>query len=185
MTVFPCSPTRPTTSTLNYGPGEVVPNGAITQLSASGTVCVYTSAAADLILDVSGYIETGVTSLTTSVPARFWDTRDETTVDGLHVNTGRMTADSAYEIPVAGRNGIPNDATAAIVNVAVVFPDGPGYVTLFPCGPTRPGTSTLNHASGGVVVANNAIIQLSATGTICAYTLTGTDIIIDITGHLS
>jgi ELWxxDGT repeat protein len=56
ITVYPCGD-RPLASSLNYGAaGAVVGNELIAKLSASGTVCVFTSAATDLSVDVVGYV---------------------------------------------------------------------------------------------------------------------------------
>lgn len=182
-TLYPCGDV-PTSSNINYAAGTVTPNGAITQLSASGTLCIYTLRSADVILDVSGYIPAGVDSIETRSPDRFLDTRlGESTVDGESAGEGRNGAGESIEVQITGRAGIPNDATAAIVNLGIIFPDGPGFATLYPCG-TVPGTSNLNHTSAGVVLANNAVVRLSPTGSICIYTLTGADLILDVTGHL-
>lgn len=84
---------------------------------------------------------------------------------------------------ITGRAGVPDDATAAIVNLGIIFPDGPGFATLYPCG-TVPGTSNLNHTSAGVVQANNAVTRLSPTGSLCIFTLAEADLILDVTGYL-
>lgn len=182
-TLYPCGDV-PTSSNINYAAGTVTPNGAIAQLSASGELCIYTLRSADVILDVSGYVPAGVATIETRSPDRFLDTRlGESTVDGESAGEGRNPAGESVEVQITGRAGIPNDATAAIVNLGIIFPDGPGFATLYPCG-TVPGTSNLNHTSAGVVLANNAIARLSPTGTICIFTLTGADLILDVTGHL-
>lgn len=182
-TLYPCGEV-PTSSNINYAAGTVTPNGAITQLSASGTLCIYTLRSADVVLDVSGYIPDGVATIETRSPDRFLDTRDgESTVDGESAGTGRNAAGDSIEVQITGRAGIPSGATAAIVNLGIIFPDGPGFATLYPCGAV-PGTSNLNHTSAGVVLANNAVVRLSPTGSICIYTLAGADLILDVTGHL-
>ena len=85
------------------------------------------------------------------------------------------------EVAIAGRGNVPTNAKAAMFNIAVVGPDGPGYATLYPCG-TRPTASNVNHAGAGVVRANNAMTQLSSAGTVCIFTKAGTDVILDVTG---
>ncbi|MEO6570958.1 MAG: Ig-like domain-containing protein, partial [Ilumatobacteraceae bacterium] len=155
-TIFPCGE-LPTASTLNYFAGTVVPNGAITQLSSRGSVCVFTLVGADLALDVAGFVPAGVTSLSTITPARVLDTRlGGSTLDGAFSGAGRLRGGTTLTVQIAGRGNVPMNATAAILNVATVFPDGPGFVTLYPCG-ELPVTSNLNHATGGTVRANNAI----------------------------
>ena len=185
ITVYPCGH-RPTTSSVNYFAGQFVPNGALTDLSDTGSLCVYTSAAADVALDVGGWLP-ATDSSTTTTPARFLDTRsgpENPTVDGAFKGGGQLAAGQIAEVLIAGRNGVPSNATAAVVNVAVVGPDGPGFLTLFPCG-DRPTTSSVNHAAAGTVRANNAIVKLSPTGTVCVFTLATTDVIVDVAGWLT
>jgi hypothetical protein len=185
ITVYPCGD-RPTTSTINYFAGQFVPNGAVSELSESGTLCVYTSAATDLALDVSGWLPATGT-LATTTPARFLDTRsgpEHPTVDGAFAGIGPIGAGQVAEVMIAGRNGIPSDAIAALVNVAVVLPDGPGFLTLYPCG-DRPTTSSVNHTGAGTVRANNAVVKLSPTGTVCVFSLAGTDVILDVAGWVT
>ena len=55
ITLYPCG-TRPTTSNVNHTAGVVRANNAMTQLSANGTVCIYSKAAADVVLDVTGWV---------------------------------------------------------------------------------------------------------------------------------
>jgi hypothetical protein len=54
-TVFPCG-TVPGASSVNYVAGGTVANEVIAKLSPTGSLCVYTSAAADVLVDVVGYV---------------------------------------------------------------------------------------------------------------------------------
>ena len=56
LTVYPCG-SRPEASSLNYEAGSAaVANELIAKVSATGTVCVYTFAETDLLIDVVGYV---------------------------------------------------------------------------------------------------------------------------------
>ena len=55
VTVFPCGSTQPTASNLNYVTGSTVPNAVITKVGDGGKVCLFTSQATQLIVDVNGY----------------------------------------------------------------------------------------------------------------------------------
>jgi hypothetical protein len=55
LTVFPCGTTPPLASTGNYSTGDVAANAALAKIDVDGNVCVYTSAATDLVIDVNGY----------------------------------------------------------------------------------------------------------------------------------
>ena len=73
---------------------------------------------------------------------------------------------------------------AAVLNVVTVDPDDAGFVTLFPCG-QLPTTSSLNHSTGGMLRANNAITKLSSSGSVCVYTLSASNIVLDLAGYLT
>ena len=66
------------------------------------------------------------------------------------------------------------------LNVTAVDPEGAGYVTVYPCG-TMPLASNLNYLAGQTV-PNAVIAPVSATGTVCFYSLRPADIVVDING---
>ncbi|MCH9838569.1 hypothetical protein K0U83_23100, partial [bacterium] len=53
-TLYACDQARPGTSSLNYQGGQAIANGVITKVSNTGTVCIYVSQGARVILDVFG-----------------------------------------------------------------------------------------------------------------------------------
>jgi hypothetical protein len=55
VTVFPCASPLPNASNLNVDQGQTIPNAVIAKLAPDGTVCVFTSVAAGLLVDVDGY----------------------------------------------------------------------------------------------------------------------------------
>ncbi len=73
-TLYPCTPTPPTASTLNYTPGVNIANATTVALNSSGEVCVYTSSTAHYALDVVAFVPSG-SGVGTVVPARLLDTR--------------------------------------------------------------------------------------------------------------
>lgn len=181
VTLYPCGD-RPVTSTVNLAADEIVPNGALVNLSDQGTLCAYVKVRTELIVDVTGYVPAGLDGLRALTPARLLDTRPgQPTVDHQSEGTGRLPAEGVVEVQVAGRGQVPDGATAAMFNVTVVGPDAAGYATLFPCG-TRPTASNVNHATGGVVRANNAMTRLSPDGSVCIFTKSASDLVLDVTG---
>jgi len=184
LRLFPCGD-LPATSTLNYMPGQIVPNGALASLSDDGELCIMSKAASHVIVDVAGYVTEGVEGLSAIAPERFLDTRpgQPPLIDGSATGTpGRLAAEQQIEVQVTGRGSVPDTATAVLFNLTVVDPDGPGYLTLFPCTDTVPKASNVNHATAGLVRANNAFTQLSAEGTVCIFAKAGGDVIVDVTG---
>jgi hypothetical protein len=55
LTAFPCAPTPPRVSNVNFIAGQTTPNMTISTLDNTGKVCLYNSAQAHWIVDVSGY----------------------------------------------------------------------------------------------------------------------------------
>ena len=183
LTLYPCDATPPTASTVNYSAGQVVPNGAVVDLSDTGELCIYTHAATDLLVDVTGYVPAGTTSVVPLSPARLHDSRSGRPVVNGVGSGHRLAAREMVEIQVTGRAAIPTGASAAFLNVIAVTPDGPGYLTLFPCTGQMPLASNVNYAAGAVV-ANNTATKLSSKGSVCVFTLAGSDLVVDVTGYV-
>ncbi len=118
----------------------------------------------------------------TLTPCRVVDTR------GASGPYGRpsLVAGADRTFVFAGQCGIPSTATAVVLNVVAISPtSGPGFLTLYPGGTTRPLTSTINY-NAGKIRANNAIIPLGALMDINVYCLqsTGTtNMVIDVNGY--
>ena len=53
---------------------------------------------------------------------------------------------------------------------------------MFPCGEEQPLASNVNYAAGQVV-PNAVLAKVGTGGRICVYTSSGTDLLIDVTGH--
>jgi hypothetical protein len=178
-TVFPCG-TIPPTSSLNYSAGEDVANEVIAKLSPTGSICVFTYATANIIVDVAGYVPAGSDYMAMN-PVRLADTRPGwVAADGLFKGTGPVSGGQFVQVSVAGRAGVPSDAKAVVANVTIADPVAGGYATVYPCG-TVPYTSSLNYATGEAV-ANEVIAKLSPTGTICVFTYATANIIVDVAG---
>lgn len=117
-------------------------------------------------------------------PARFVDTRTgQTTIDGTSQALGPIDAGQEIIVQITGRNGIPNNATAAVLNITAIKPTGTGYFTIYPCGTQRPAASSLNYAPGDII-GNEIITKLSTTGTTCIYSQATTNITADLTGYI-
>jgi transcriptional regulator of met regulon len=186
VTVFPCGQPLPQASHLNYQAGDVVPNAVLAKVGAGGKVCFYSYAETDLLVDVGGYFGTDVSLVPLSAPGRLFDSRkpNGSTVDGLHQATGRVGAGKTYELPVAGRGGVPSNATSVVLNVTAVSPGGGGFVTVFPCGQPLPQASNLNYQAGDVV-PNAVLAKVGAGGKVCLYTYAETDLIVDVAAYFN
>ena len=113
-------------------------------------------------------------------PARLFDTRDGTG----GVGPGKVAGGQVVEVPVAGRLGVPGSGAGAVaLNVTVTDADGPGFVTVYPCG-DRPLASNVNFVAGQTV-PNAVIAPLSARGTVCLFASGGTHLLADVSGWFS
>ncbi len=115
-------------------------------------------------------------------PARVLDTRPSgQTVDGLHRAVGPIAANTMYQLPIAGRAGVPPTASSVVLNVTAVAPAGGGYVTVFPCGESLPNASNLNFAAGDVI-PNSVFAKVGAAGSVCLFVSTTTNLLVDVSG---
>ena len=172
VTIYPCSAQVPDVSVLNHAAGQTVANNAIATLSAQGEVCVYTYAAADIIIDVTGWLgQSGTSRMVPVGPTRTADTRT-----GLG-GSRRVAAGSTTVFDL--RAALPPQSTAVAVNLTAVAPATAGYMTAFPCGRPQPATSSLNFAAGETR-PNNAIVATDD-DTICIYSDAEADILVDVT----
>jgi hypothetical protein len=115
-------------------------------------------------------------------PCRLADTRFPAPANPLLSNTTRT-------FQVQGLCGIPAGAKAAALNVTAVGPNGPGHLTLWPTGITKPVVSSLNFAAGEPAIANGAIVPLAATvpdlsaSAYVAATGGRVNLVLDVTGY--
>ena len=72
LTAYPCDAPRPTASNLNVKPGGNRANLVIVAPGGDGAVCVFSSAATNVIVDVFGWVGDAFVGIT---PARLLDTR--------------------------------------------------------------------------------------------------------------
>ena len=184
VTVHPSGTDRPNASNVNYASGRNTANEVIARVGVDGSVSVYTSAAIHLVIDIAGHFSTNAYTFS-NAPQRVVDTRPGfATVDDLYAGIGRRAAGSTLEVQVAGRAGIPANATVVVLNVTAVAPVERGYVTVHPSGTDRPNASNVNYASGRNT-ANEVIARVGVDGSVSVYTSAAIHLVIDIAGHLS
>ncbi len=195
VTLYPTGTTRPNASTLNFLPGQVVPNLAVVKVGTNGRISVFNlKGATHVVLDVVGWYST--TEATTGgrtvavTPSRILDTRPDS---GDDVSTP-VGANSSITRQILGAGGVPTTGvTAVIVNVTAVRPTAGTFVTAYPSDAARPNASTLNldpsyRIAGRVpdAVANLAIVKLGSDGRIALFNNSGqVDLILDVVGYVS
>jgi len=176
---YPCG-AIPNASIVNYGLGTVDPNEIVVKLSSSGSACVYVLTGVHILVDVVGYVP-ATSPYVALTPARYADSRDKATFDGEYRDSGPRRGGTMWEIQVAGRGVVPATATTAVVNLTVTGGQAPGFAIVYPCG-ERPNASSLNYGPG-ITRPNELIAKLSPSGTLCVFTLTEVDVIVDVVGH--
>ena len=183
LTAFASGTARPGTSTVNYDAARgdnhnlaVVPVGADGEISIANTSPTHVG----VIVDVMGYFLAGDATargtLQTITPKRFLDTRK---------SQGPVRAGGEVSVRLAGAQGIPSDARAAMVNLTVTEAKSFGFVTAYPAGQTEPETSSLNYGKGQTM-ANFAIVPIGADGKVTIQnTSTGSvQAVVDVVGYI-
>ncbi|WP_043475751.1 hypothetical protein [Kitasatospora sp. MBT66] len=165
-------------SHLNYGPGRTVANQVVVPVGPEGTIEFFNTGSTDLVVDIVGYYGPSGHNLYSAVTeqARLLDTRP---------GAGAW-AFSTLEFPVAGRSGVPDNATAVTLNVTATEPQADGHLAVFAADGTaaRPSTSNLNF-NAGRTVANGVAAQLGGNpGSVAVYHHAAgfTQVIADLTG---
>ena len=104
----------------------------------------------------------------------------------LGLGGSRFGAGETRSLTIGGTGGVPvSGAVAVALNVTVVAPTAPGYLTVWPAGTTNPGTSNLNFKPGETR-ANAVVTGVDAAGTVLIANEGGTaDVIVDVTAWWS
>ncbi|MEY3360779.1 MAG: hypothetical protein RL531_498, partial [Actinomycetota bacterium] len=186
LTAYPTGVGRPNVSTLNYVPGQVVPNGSLLKLGNGGQITVFANAGCpDVVIDVVGWFASGTAVLGGFVgitPARILDTRSGAAC-ALNPTTSAQVAGGN---DVSGApTGVPANASAVALNVTAVAGFVPGYITAFPAGVAAPTASTVNYRAGQVV-PNGALVKVGSFAA-DSFTTNGgcPNVVVDINGYFA
>ena len=130
----------PTASNLNAVPGQTVANmvtvGPRRQRSRSPSFNY--AGTTDVVVDVAGYYTDGFHPV---APARIADTRSG--VCGVRLGPGETR-----QVAVAGVAGVPAGSAGAVaLNVTIVNPTAPTYLTVWPSGSRSPARRTSTPSS--------------------------------------
>lgn len=180
---YPCGSPIPNASNLNFESGEDRAVSAIVGLGPDRKICVVSNVPSNVVVDVNGYYAPApgfgpTAALQSSSGTRIVDTRNA--IGGPRQPFGAGETRS-YD-PVAGRPGAA-ETSAVTLNVISSGSTEDGFVTIYPCGGKVPDVSNLNYRAGQIT-SNLATVELASNRTICVYTTTPTDIIIDLYGQM-
>lgn len=113
--------------------------------------------------------------LTSIAPVRVLDTRV-----GTGAPAGLVPATGVVRLDLRAA-GVPQSATAAMLNVTVAEGTGAGFVTAYPCSQPRPLSSNLNYTAG-TTAANLVQVAVDAAGLVCLYAHGATHLVADLSG---
>jgi hypothetical protein len=183
VTVWDCDTPRPLASVLNYEPGSVLPNLAVAPIGTDGTICLFTSAGTDLLVDLLGQVP-AESDYVATVPQRILETRASAGQVGY--SGGQPTAGQVIEVQVTGVGAanVPANATAAFLNVTTTNESANGFFTVWPCGQQQPNASNGNFRGVGRSTAHLVAANIGTSGRVCIFVLQPVDLAVDLVGYL-
>ncbi len=166
----------------NSGGTWTATNAGLTNLNISalaldpiGTTILYAGIAAGSVWQLRGSAD-----FHTVVPCRVFDTRDVPLGGPLAIAAG-----ATVRVPVASHCGIPPTALAVAINLTMTAASGPGDLTLFPDGTSRPLGSAINYAAGQTR-ATGAVTSLGSSGALAVFvgqSVGSVHVIVDVNGY--
>ena len=178
----------PSTSILNYSKGQTISNTVIVPVAADGKIELYNgggTGSVDLVADVAGYFSAASTGVYTPVtPYRSWDSRkygNPLTAGGTTTYALETVQGNAEQPP-----NMPAGATV-ITNITVTNDAAGGYLTAYPAGATRPGSSNLNFVKGQTIGGMSLLSTTGSQQQISIYNESGgrSDVVLDVFGYFS
>ncbi len=150
---------------------ESISSFSMTMRVNSSGWCVSSSVPTHLIVDVNA-VWAGSSAPRTVDPARVFDSR----------STSARVASRQVVVLVAGRNGVPATATAAVLSITTVTGMGAASVFVVPCG-QRPNSGTVTAQTAGEVITGAAVVGLGS-GAVCISATNPADVIVDVVGFV-
>ncbi|MCL5446955.1 MAG: IPT/TIG domain-containing protein, partial [Actinobacteria bacterium] len=208
LTVYPAGTDPPTASSLNYVPGEAVPNLVTATIGKDGAISILSSSAGvNIVVDVEGYygpsLPAGSRFNPLPLPLRVLDTRCAANPQPSFCKSENLPSQNmSLHAPgpgkgisisitgIDGSSGIPSSGVTAVSLVATsAGPSSGGYMTLWPyagsCS-TPPMASNVNFHKGAAS-ANSVTVASGNYGKLCIYNSasTATNAVIDVNGYFS
>ena len=117
-------------------------------------------------------------------PQRILETRTDQASGQIGYTGAKPTAGKTITLQVTGVGTppVPTDATTVLLNVTAMNSSTDGFVTVYPCGSTRPLAASFNPIAN-VITHNLVAAPVSAAGTVCIYTSGATDLVADLQGY--
>ncbi|MFN3255059.1 MAG: SpoIID/LytB domain-containing protein [Ilumatobacter sp.] len=201
ITLWPCGTTMPVAANVNYEAGAVVSNGVVAPIGANGSVCLHSSATADVVVDLNGYFDGSVAAIadeslvleaalgtpafSPATPTRIVDTRTATAAAALVRPATPLVVDVHGAELVNPSSGaplvVPESASAVALNLAVVKPTSNGFGTVWPCSEAMPTAANINFRQGENI-SNGVVAPIGDDGSICVHLSNPANVVIDVAG---
>jgi hypothetical protein len=194
LTIYPPGSAEPTVANLNYRPGEDIGNRVIVAVGPDGSIDINNftldsggnpGGTVQVVVDAVGWFSdatvapnSGGTIFTALTPVRAVDTRNP-----QRVNDPTTLGDfSTITVHLAGANGVPSNARAVALNVAVTNTTQPSNLRVFPSNQPPPNAADINWLPG-VTRSNLVLARLGSDGSINIENYQGkVDVIVDVLG---
>lgn len=169
VTAYACG-VRPTKAQLRLESGRATTATAIVPLSGS-TLCVHTSAATELQVDVTGAFGDGGALFHPVQPVHWLDTRG---VAAQLPNTGALPSGRLTTVQVGGLGAVPADATGAWMNLTAYADGAAGAIAVEPggCADGVMRTTSLAVPRGRAASAA-VLVALDGSGSMCVLSTGG------------
>lgn len=184
VTAYADGTSRPTASSLDFRAARTIAAQVYAPVGSDGSVALYngSTGTTQLVADVQGFFVEAPSDIggefVSTTPTRVLDTRRSL---GASTPAGRGTV----HLQILGAGSVPTSGISAVVmTLTATAATAPGYVSAYPDGSARPGTSNVNFGTG-TTVANLVIMPVGDDGKIALYngSAGSTFLVGDVTGY--
>jgi hypothetical protein len=169
LTAYPCGATRTSAISLTFAANSTTTGLVLSKLGVAGKVCIFTSAAVNLVGDLKGHTNS-VAPENAINPTRILDT-------GATAQAGGMVT----MLKVAGRAGVPATAYGVTLAVTVLSPATAGRVVVYPCGTAAPAASDINHST--TAATSLAMTRIGIDGFVCVSHSAKAHLVLDLVAY--
>jgi SpoIID/LytB domain protein len=162
LIAYGCGSPQPVTSAAQLVPRVTRATTTEIAVGPAGTLCIYSSTATQLVVDLLGWRAPGGAHVGSVSPRTLLDTS----------RVARLAPGSVTPLTVAA------GAAAASIDVGVWSTTG--YLTIYPCDAPRPTTSAVNAPPAGEMATNHMIVRLDGAGRFCVYASAAAHAAIDV-----